>query len=69
MGIGLLSLIPVAADDEGRVRMPAWMRTVILVGALTITSLVILSTGPGRALFQLSHCPPRWCTLLAIAAA
>ena len=42
MGIGALILIPVAADDEGRVRMPAWMRTAILVGALTITYLVIL---------------------------
>ena len=57
MGIGALILIPVAADDEGRVRMPAWMRTVVLVGALTIAYLVILSTGPGRAFFQLSPLP------------
>ena len=57
MGIGALILIPVAADDEGRVRMPAWMRTVVLVGALTIAYLVILSTGPGRTFFQLSPLP------------
>ena len=35
----LLSLIPVAADEEGRVRMPAWMRTAILVGAMTLLFL------------------------------
>jgi cation-transporting ATPase E len=57
MGIGALILIPVAADDEGRVRMPAWMRTVVLVGALAIAYLVILSTDPGRAFFQLSPLP------------
>ena len=57
MGIGALILIPVAADDEGRVRMPAWMRTVVLVGALTIAYVVILSTGQGRAFFQLSPLP------------
>ena len=37
--------------------MPAWMRTVVLVGALTIAYLVILSTGPGRTFFQLSPLP------------
>ena len=70
MGIGALILIPVAADDEGRVRMPAWMRTAILVGALTITYLVILSTGPGRSFFQLSPLTVEIVlTLLVIAAA
>jgi hypothetical protein len=33
--------------------MPAWMRTVLLVGALTVLYLVVLSTGPGRSFFQL----------------
>jgi cation-transporting ATPase E len=70
MGIGALILIPVAADDEGRVRMPAWMRTVVLVGALAIAYLVILSTGPGRAFFQLSPLPVEIVvTLVAIAGA
>ena len=53
MGIGALILIPVAADDEGRVRMPAWMRTVLLLAALVVAYLVVLSTGQGRAFFQL----------------
>jgi hypothetical protein len=57
MGIGALILIPVAADDAGRVRMPAWMRTTLLVAALSIAYLVILSTGPGRAFFQLEPLP------------
>jgi cation-transporting ATPase E len=57
MGIGALILIPVAADDAGRVRMPAWMRTTLLVAALSIAYLVILSTGPGRTFFQLEPLP------------
>jgi cation-transporting ATPase E len=57
MGIGALILIPVAADVSGRVRMPAWMRTVILVGVLTIAYLVVLSTEGGRSFFQLSPLP------------
>jgi hypothetical protein len=70
MGIGALVLIPVAADVDGRVRMPAWMRTAILVGTLAVAYLVILSTGPGRAFFQLSPLPVEIVvTLVAIAAA
>jgi hypothetical protein len=70
MGIGALVLIPVAADVDGRVRMPAWMRTAILVGTLVVAYLVILSTGPGRAFFQLSPLPVEIvATLVAIAAA
>ena len=57
MGIGALILIPVAADVEGRVRMPAWMRTVILVGAMTIAYLIVLSTEVGRSFFQLAPLP------------
>jgi len=57
MGIGALVLIPVAADREGRVRMPAWMRTVLLVGTMAIGYLVILATEPGRAFFQLEPLP------------
>jgi cation-transporting P-type ATPase E len=57
MGIGALILIPVAADVEGRVRMPAWMRTVLLVGAMTIAYLVVLSTEVGRSFFQLAPLP------------
>jgi cation-transporting ATPase E len=57
MGIGLLALIPVAADDEGRVQMPAWTRTAILVGAMTVAYLLVLATGPGRAFFQLEPLP------------
>jgi cation-transporting ATPase E len=57
MGIGALILIPVSADREGRIQMPAWMRTVVLVGALTLAYLAVLATGPGRAFFQLSPLP------------
>ncbi|HSL77259.1 MAG TPA: HAD-IC family P-type ATPase, partial [Candidatus Limnocylindrales bacterium] len=69
LGIGALVLIPVAADVRGRVRMPAWMRTTILVGSMTLAYLVVLSTDPGRAFFQLAPLP--WeivATLLVIAA-
>jgi len=57
LGIGALALVPVAADDQGRVRMPAWVRTALLVGALMAGYLVVLSTGPGRSLFQLAPLP------------
>jgi cation-transporting P-type ATPase E len=57
MGIGALVLIPVSADREGRIRMPAWMRTVVLVGAMTLAYLAILSTSAGRTFFQLSPLP------------
>jgi cation-transporting ATPase E len=68
MGIGALILIPVAADVDGRVRMPAWMRTVILVGVLTIAYLVILSTEGGRNFFQLAPLPFEIVSLLIVLA-
>ena len=70
LGIGALVLIPVVGDDRGRVRIPARLRTATLVGALVAAYLVILSTGPGRAFFQLSPLPAEIVlTLGAIAAA
>jgi hypothetical protein len=57
MGIGALILIPVAADREGRIRMPAWMRTLLLVASMTIAYLIILSTDPGRSFFDLAPLP------------
>jgi cation-transporting ATPase E len=69
MGVGALILIPVTADREGRVRMPAWMRTVMLVGALTLAYLVVLSTAPGRAFFQLSPLPAEIVLQLGVIAA
>jgi hypothetical protein len=57
LGIGALILIPVTADEEGRIRMPAWMRTVLLVVGMTIAYVVVLSTEPGRSFFQLSPLP------------
>src|SRR4051812_49319846 len=57
MGIGALVLIPVAADISGRVRMPAWMRTLLLVASLVIAFLVVLGTAPGRTFFQLEPLP------------
>ena len=68
MGIGALVLIPVAADDEGRVRMPAWMRTVLLVGSLAAGYLVVLSTGPGRDFFQLEPLPTETVLTLVVLA-
>jgi cation-transporting ATPase E len=70
LGIGALTLIPIAADERGRIRMPAWMRTALLVGSLLVAYLVVLATGPGRSFFQLSPLP--WeivATIVVIAAA
>jgi hypothetical protein len=70
LGIGALTLVPIAADDRGRIRMPAWVRVAALVGALVGAYLVVLSTGAGRAFFQLAPLP--WeivATLLVIAVA
>jgi cation-transporting ATPase E len=70
LGIGALVLVPIAADERGRIRMPAWLRTTVLVAALVIAYLVVLSTGPGRSFFQLAPLP--WeivASLIAIAAA
>jgi cation-transporting ATPase E len=70
LGIGALVLVPIAADERGRIRMPAWLRTSVLIGALMLAYLVVLSTGPGRSFFQLAPLP--WeivASLIAIAAA
>ncbi len=69
MGIGALVIVPVAADVEGRVRMPAWMRTVLLVGALTAGYVAVLSTANGRAFFQLQPLPAEIVAILGLLAA
>ncbi len=69
LGIGALTLIPIAADERGRVRMPAWVRLAALVGSMVGLYLVVLSTTPGRSFFQLAPLP--WeivATLLVVAA-
>jgi hypothetical protein len=49
--------------------MPAWMRTTILVGSMTLAYLVVLSTDQGRSFFQLAPLPLEIvATLLVIAA-
>jgi cation-transporting ATPase E len=53
MGIGLLTLIPVAADTEGRLRMPAWARTTLLIAAMVGSFLVVIGTPFGRSFFDL----------------
>jgi cation-transporting P-type ATPase E len=69
MGIGVLALVPIAADERGRIRMPAWMRTSLLVGGLAVAYLVVLATEPGRAFFQLAPLSAEIvATLLAISA-
>ena len=70
LGIGALVLIPIAADAEGRIRMPAEVRTAILVAVLVAAYLAVLATEPGRAFFQLAPLP--WeivASLIAIAIA
>jgi cation-transporting P-type ATPase E len=70
LGIGALALIPVAADERGRIRMSARSRTALLVGGLIAADLVVLSTPFGRSFFQLAPLP--WdivASLIAIAAA
>jgi hypothetical protein len=68
MGIGALVLIPVAADEQGRVRMPAWMRTVILVTAMTAAYLIVLAAPVGRAFFQLEPLPAEIVVTLGVIA-
>jgi cation-transporting P-type ATPase E len=68
MGIGALVIIPVAGDVEGRVRMPAWMRTALLVGALAAGYLLVLSTTTGRAFFQLEPLPVEIVAILGVLA-
>ncbi|MFL5751073.1 MAG: HAD-IC family P-type ATPase [Chloroflexota bacterium] len=68
LGIGALTLIPIAADESGRIRMPAWVRVAGLVASMVGLYLVALSTTPGRSFFQLAPLP--WeivVTLLVIA--
>jgi hypothetical protein len=70
LGIGALVLIAIAADAEGRIRMPAEVRTAVLVGTLVAAYLAVLATEPGRAFFQLTPLP--WeivASLVAIAIA
>lgn len=70
LGIGALTLIPIAADDRGRIRMPAWTRTTLLVASLCGAYLAVLATELGRSFFQLAPLP--WeivATLLVIATA
>jgi cation-transporting ATPase E len=68
MGIGALVLIPVAADAEGRIRMPAWARTGLLVGALAIAYLAVLATDGGRSFFQLHTLPVEIVVTLGVTA-
>jgi cation-transporting P-type ATPase E len=69
MGIGALILIPVAADHEGRVQMPAWMRTVVLVVTMVVAYLVVLSVPLGRSFFQLTPLPAEIVATLGVIAA
>jgi cation-transporting P-type ATPase E len=69
LGLGALTLIPVASDDQGRIRMPGWVRTVLLVAALTVTHLVALGTQPGRTFFQLEPLPWEIVAILAVVTA
>jgi cation-transporting ATPase E len=69
MGIGALILIPVAADREGRIRMPAWVRTLLLVSTMTVAYLVILSAAPGRSFFDLAPLPAEIVVVLGVLAA
>ena len=57
LGIGALTLIPIAAQDRGRIRMPARARMAALVGSLVGAYLVVLSTDAGRSFFQLAPLP------------
>jgi len=68
MGIGALILIPIAADVDGRIRMPAWVRTVLLVGVLALVYVVVLSTEVGRSFFQLAPLPAEIVLSLAVLA-
>jgi hypothetical protein len=68
MGIGALILIPVAADEDGRIRMPAWVRTILLIGGLAVGYVVVLSTEAGRGFFQLAPLPAEIVLSLAVLA-
>jgi cation-transporting ATPase E len=68
MGIGALILIPIAADEDGRIRMPAWVRTVLLVGGLGAAYMIVLSAEAGRGFFQLAPLPAEIVLSLAVIA-
>jgi cation-transporting ATPase E len=57
MGIGLLILIPLANDVSGRLRLPPWGRTGLLMGAMAVVYVVILSVPFGRDFFELEPLP------------
>jgi cation-transporting P-type ATPase E len=69
MGVGALVLIPVAADDRGRVRMPASVRTVVLIGSMCVAYFVVLATPQGRGFFQLEALPIELVVTLSLIAA
>jgi cation-transporting P-type ATPase E len=69
LGIGALVLVPVAADERGRIRMPAWARTLLLIGSLTAAYLIVLSTEVGRSFFQLRPLPAEIVATLVVLAA
>jgi len=68
MGIGALVLIPIAAGEDGRIRMPAWARTVLQVGGLAVGCVVVLSAEVGRGFFQLAPLPAEIVLTLAVIA-
>jgi cation-transporting P-type ATPase E len=58
MGLGLLTLIPLAADRVGPSWLPRWSRTLLLIGAMAIVYLVVLALPIGRAFFELEPLVP-----------
>jgi cation-transporting P-type ATPase E len=69
MGIGLLTLIPVAADVEGRIRMPAWGRTLLLIVVMVGAYLAVLWSDVGRSFFELHPLPADTVAILGLVAA
>lgn len=57
MGIGALSLVPVACAREGRLTIPGWLRTAGLVAAMAVVYLIVLATAPGRGFYELEPLP------------
>jgi cation-transporting ATPase E len=69
LGIGAVTLIPIAAVEWGRIRVAGPLRTVGLVAALAAGYLAILATDAGRAFFELQALPAELVVALAAIAA
>jgi len=68
MGLGLLTLIPLASDRAGPSWLPWWSRIPLLIAAMAIVYLTVLSLPIGRAFFELEPLPAELVAALGLMA-